>query len=65
MSSPEREKEKLALAKIDEFAKEHNKKGEFIELIHKRLFALSFSELEYIKRLTDIMERRDDRKSNH
>lgn len=61
MSSPEKEKEKQALAKINEFAKEHNKKSELIEFIHKRLFALSFSELEYIKRLTDIMQRRDDK----
>ena len=60
MSSPEKEKEKQALAKINKFA-ERNKKRELIELIHNRLFALNLSELEYIIRLTDIMQRRDDK----
>lgn len=48
MSSPDREKEREMLRKIDEFSKHHNEKGALVEKIHKRLFELNLKQLEEI-----------------
>ena len=60
MSSPEREREKALLAKIDEFAKKHNRKGIFIEAIHKKLFKLDMIDLEQVNACIDSRVRRKD-----
>ena len=54
MSSPDREKERELLQKIDDFAQKHNKKGALVEKIHKRLFKLN------VKQLKEILKRIDD-----
>ena len=48
MSSPDREKEREMLRKIDEFSKQHNEKGVLVEKIHKLLFRLNLEQLEEI-----------------
>lgn len=48
MSSPDREKERQLLRKIDEFSKHHNEKGVLVEKIHKRLFELNLKQLKKI-----------------
>ena len=54
MSSPDREKERKMLAKIDDFAQKHNEKGALVEKIHRRLFKLNLKELRKIlKRIDD------------
>ncbi len=54
MSSPDREKEREMLRKIDEFSKQHNEKGALVEKIHKKLFELN------VKQLKEILKRIDD-----
>ena len=52
MSSPDREKEREMLRKMDDFAQRHNEKGALIEKIHKRLFSLNLKQLkEVLKRI--------------
>jgi hypothetical protein len=52
MSSPDREKEREMLQKIDEFSKQHNEKGVLVEKIHKLLFRLNLEQLkEILKRI--------------
>lgn len=52
MSSPDREKEREMLRKIDDFAQKHNKKGALIEKIHQKLFSLNLKQLkEVLKRI--------------
>ena len=52
MSSPDREKERELLQKIDDFAQKHNEKGVLVEKIHKRLFELNLEQLkEILKRI--------------
>jgi hypothetical protein len=52
MSSPDREKEREMLRKIDDFAQRHNEKGVLVEKIHQRLFALNLKQLkEILKRM--------------
>lgn len=52
MSSPDREKERELLQKIDDFAQKHNEKGAIIEKIHRRLFELNLEQLkEILKRI--------------
>lgn len=52
MSSPDREKEREMLRKIDEFSKHHNEKGAIVEKIHRRLFELNLEQLkEILKRI--------------
>ncbi len=52
MSSPDREKEREMLRKIDEFSKHHNEKGVLVEKIHKLLFRLNLEQLkEILKRI--------------
>ena len=52
MSSPDREKEREMLRKIDEFSKHHNEKGSIVEKIHRRLFELNLEQLkEILKRI--------------
>ena len=54
MSSPDREKERELLQKIDNFAQRHNEKGALVERIHKRLFELNLKQLRKIlKRIND------------
>ena len=54
MSSPDREKEREMLAKIDGFAQKHNEKGALVEKIHQRLFELNLEQLkEILKRIND------------
>lgn len=48
MSSPDREKEREMLRKIDEFSKQHNEKGAIVEKIHRRLFELNLEQLKKI-----------------
>ncbi len=48
MSSPDREKEREMLRKIDDFAQRHNEKGALIEKIHKRLFSLNLKQLKKV-----------------
>lgn len=54
MSSPEREKEREMLAKIDDFAQKHNEKDVLVEKIHQKLFSLN------LKQLKEILKRIDD-----
>ena len=52
MSSPDREKERELLQKIDNFAQRHNEKGALVEKIHKKLFYLNLKQLkEILKRI--------------
>lgn len=52
MSSPDREKEREMLAKIDDFAQKHNEKGVLVEKIHQKLFSLNSKQLkEILKRI--------------
>ena len=52
MSSPDREKEREMLAKIDDFAQKHNEKGALVEKIHQKLFNLNLKQLkEVLKRI--------------
>lgn len=54
MSSPDREKERELLQKIDDFAQKHNEKGVLVEKIHKKLFELNLKQLkEILKRIND------------
>lgn len=48
MSSPDREKEREMLRKIDEFSKQHNEKGAIVEKIHRCLFGLNLKQLEEV-----------------
>ena len=52
MSSPDREKEREMLRKIDEFSKQHNEKGVLVEKIHKLLFRLNLEQLKEILKRT-------------
>lgn len=54
MSSPDREKEREMLQKIDNFVQKHNEKGALVEKIHKKLFELN------LKQLKEILKRIDD-----
>ena len=52
MSSPDREKERELLQKIDDFAQKHNEQGALVEKIHQKLFGLNLKELkEILKRI--------------
>ena len=52
MSSPDREKERELLKKIDDFAQRHNEKGALVEKIHQKLFNLNLKQLkEILKRI--------------
>lgn len=52
MSSPDREKERELLQKIDDFAQKHNEKGMLVEKIHQKLFNLNLKQLkEILKRI--------------
>lgn len=52
MSSPDREKDREMLAKIDDFAQKHNEKGVLVEKIHQKLFNLNLKQLkEILKRI--------------
>ena len=52
MSSPDREKERELLQKIDDFAQKHNEKGALVEKIHQKLFSLNLKQLkEVLKRI--------------
>ena len=45
MSSPDREKERELLQKIDDFAQKHNEKGVLVEKIHQKLFSLKLKKI--------------------
>lgn len=52
MSSPDREKERELLRKIDGSAKKRDKKSALVEKIYKKLFELNLEELkEILKRI--------------
>lgn len=63
MSSPDKEKEREAIAQLDKFCKEHNELPQRVEQIHKKLFTLSMADLHWLDKAVEKMrkERQDER----